>query len=109
MTQEHLGPGQTHQELLTHFNAQTGKLDWPELARHFARGVVVSVSAQLDLVEVAVAMAQDRVDDIDSWSANGQVRRANDDDARAWHERNSVFWSVVVAPWVLVQEITPQD
>jgi hypothetical protein len=27
------------------------------------------------------------------------------DDARDWLERQPVFWAIVVAPWVLIQEI----
>ena len=40
-------------------NAQTGQLAWPELARHFARGVVVVVSQEEDLVAVAESMLGD--------------------------------------------------
>lgn len=100
---------QTSAELYAHFNAQTAKLDWPELARHFARGVVVKVAPGLDLVAVAVAMAQDRSDEIETWTQAGQIHRASDDDARDWHEQNSVFWAVVVAPWVVVQEIKDEN
>jgi hypothetical protein len=92
-------------ELTAHFNAQTARLAWPELARHFARGVVVKVAPGMDPVAVAVAMAQDRADEIDIWTRAGQVQRASDEDARDWHAEDSVFWAVVVAPWVLVQEI----
>lgn len=99
----------SHDELLAHFNAQTAKLTWPKLARHFARGVVVNVSPGMDLVAVAAAMAQDRADEIESWARSGQVQRASDQDARYWHEQDSVFWAVVVAPWVLVQEITERE
>lgn len=99
----------THEELTAHFNAQTARLAWPELARHFARGVVVKVVPGMDLVAVAVAMAQDRADEIDAWTRAGLVQRASDDDARDWHAQESVFWAVVVAPWVLVQEITDKQ
>jgi hypothetical protein len=97
---------ETHEELIAHFNVQTARMGWSELVRHFARGVVVKVAPGMDLVAVAVAMAQDRADEIDAWAQAGQVQRASDDDARYWHEQDSVFWAVVVAPWVLVQEIS---
>ena len=98
----------SHEELTAHFNAQTAKLAWPELARYFARDVVVKVAPGMDLVAMAVAMAQDRADEIDAWTLAGQLQRASDDDARYWHAQDSVFWAVVVAPWVLVQEISEQ-
>lgn len=63
----------------------------------------------MDLVAVAVAMVQDRAEEIDAWTCAGQLQRAGDDDARYWDEQDSIFWAVVVAPWVLVQEYSEQD
>lgn len=85
-------------------NLETGRIAWPELQRHFARGHVVKVAAGLDLVEVALAMARDDAGVLQSWLASGAVVRADTADALAWNQRQSRFWAVVVAPWVLVQE-----
>lgn len=87
------------------FNAQTGRIGWDELQRHFARGVVVRVAAGLDLVEVAARIAADDVAQVERWLASGELRRAATEDARDWHARRAEFWAVVSAPWVLVQEI----
>jgi hypothetical protein len=106
MTEHAPVPTASHAQMIADFNAQTAKLSWPELARHFARGVVLSVAPGMDLVAVAVAMAQDRADEIETWTRAGQLQRASDADARYWHAQDSVFWAVVVAPWVLVQEMT---
>ncbi len=46
----------THEELSGILNGQTGQLAWPELERHFARGVVIKVDSDLDLVKVASAV-----------------------------------------------------
>lgn len=86
-------------------NAQTGKLTWPELARHFARGVVISIHPTEDLVEVAECLVRDSANTVDRLFQQGKLHRANDVDAMRWHECGSEFWAVVVAPWVLVQEI----
>lgn len=109
MTESYEITPDTDEEWTAHFNAQTGKLSWPELTRYFARGVVIKVAPSMDLVAVAVAMAQDRADEIDAWTHAGQLQRANDEDARYWDQQVSVFWAVVVAPWVLVQEYSEQD
>ena len=37
--------------------------------------------------------------------AEGALHRAMDEDAIRWETEKSEFWAVVVAPWVLVQEI----
>jgi hypothetical protein len=96
----------TIEELKALFNAQTGKMRWPELMRYFARGVVFRVSPDLDLIDVAVAINQDDKQQIEVWTSAGQLSRADDQDAMRWQECNQEFWAVVVAPWVLVQECT---
>lgn len=86
-------------------NLETGQLAWRELQRHFARGAVIVVAHELDLIDVAVAFAQDHQAQTKAWITGGQVAHASDADARRWQQHNSIFWSLVVAPWVLVQEL----
>lgn len=97
------------QELRAHLNAETGKIAWAELERHFARGAVVKVDARLDLVEVAASLVRDDSEAVRNWMADGTLARATDADARTWGESRPVFWAVVAAPWVLVQEIEHSD
>lgn len=85
-------------------NTETAKVAWAELQRHHARGVVVCVAGEIDLIDVAVAMAQDDGARISQWMQAGQVDKATDEQAREWLVRDPALWSVVVAPWVLVQE-----
>lgn len=93
------------EELKARLNGETARLGWPELQRHFARGVVVVAAPGMDLVEVATRMSMDDGDTVGQWLAAGEVRRAGEEDARRWVEHDTQFWAVVVAPWVLVQEI----
>ncbi len=86
-------------------NAETGRLGWTELQRHFARGVVIKVATGMDLVEVALGVARDDKAALAAWLAAGRIGRARSEDAIDWHERDAMFWAVVTAPWVLVQEI----
>ena len=85
-------------------NGQTGKIAWQELVRHFARGVVVCVGPELDLLETAGKLVEDRADDIRALYEQGALHRARDEDAIRWQQGDPEFWAVVVAPWVLVQE-----
>ena len=94
-------PGIELQHLL---NAQTGTIGWPELARHFARGVVICVNSDQDLVEIAGKLVLDEADLIDGLLQQGVLHRAQDKEAMRWQEEQTKFWAVVVAPWVLVQE-----
>jgi hypothetical protein len=97
---------ETEAILSAKLNAETGKLAWKELERHFARGVVVKVAGDLDLVEVALAMARDDKTTVEDWLAQGRIARASTEDAQAWNAGQSQFWAVVAAPWVLVQEVS---
>ncbi len=92
-------------ELRQKLNQETGQIEWLELQRHFARGVVIAVSAELDLVEVAIKFTQDDRDTIKDWLTTEKIKRADDDNARNWNQSDSVFWAIVVAPWILAQEM----
>lgn len=96
-------------ELRGLFNAQTGRLGWNELARQFARGVVLVAAPGQDLVDIACCLARDESRRIEALVEDGQLTRALDDHARRWTETDAEFWAVVVAPWVLVQEIDPSE
>jgi len=85
-------------------NAETAVIAWSELVKHFARGVVIRVGREVDLIEVAASLARDDTEALKGWLDTGQVGRASDDDARDWTSREPDFWCVVTAPWVLVQE-----
>lgn len=93
-------------ELRAKLNRETSPLTWPELQRHFARGVVIVVEKNLDLIEVAATFAEDSQTQIAAWLAQSQLRRALDTDAQRWHRTSVEVWAVVVAPWVLVQEVS---
>ena len=93
-------------ELLFHkLNQETGKINWQELQRYFARGVVVAVDSELDLVSTAKQISQDADEAIKSLIESDKIHRATDDDALRWNDSEQQFWAIVVAPWVLVQEI----
>jgi hypothetical protein len=91
-------------QLRARLNAETGPITWPELERHFARGVVVYVCPDLDLVEVAARMVEDDRDTMSAWLDAGQVNPATDEQARDWQARCADFRAVVAAPWVVIQE-----
>jgi len=99
-------PEDKQPDLRESLNQQTAKIEWPELAKHFARGVVIKVSAHLDLIDVAQAVATDDSSLMQQWIDSGGINRASDDNARDWTAREPLFWCVVAAPWVLVQEKT---
>ncbi|ATQ77414.1 hypothetical protein CR152_25115 [Massilia violaceinigra] len=90
-------------ELRAKINLETARLPWSELERHFAQGNVVFVSADLDLVDVAVRISHDDKDSIARWMGDGKVGKVSDAQAQAWTETAAVLWTSVVHPFILVQ------
>ncbi len=86
-------------------NLETAQLAWRELERHFARGAVIKVAPGADLIDAALELAEDNATMVEAWLAEGRIARAELSDAEDWHARQPMFWVVVVAPWVLVQEV----
>ncbi len=89
-----------HGQLLS----QTAKVEWKELEKHFARGVVLVVSGHLDLIEVATAMSRDDKDQVSAWMTADHLAIASVGNAKDWQHRDPILWAVVAAPWVIVQE-----
>lgn len=84
-------------------NMETSRIAWKELQRFFASGAAVAVSAELDLVEVALQMHSDNKSQFESWLTEGLIRKVPDEQAAAWLAADVDVWAVVVSPWVLVQ------
>lgn len=85
-------------------NGETSRLPWKELQRFFAAGSVIAVRNDLDLVDVATRIASDDKNAVAQWLANGSIGRVSDEQALAWLEADVSLWTVVVKPWVLVQQ-----
>ena len=83
---------------------ETSTVPWHELQRLFASGVVISVASELDLIETAYLMAQDDKEAIETLISQNKIHHVSDDQAKQWYADNSLLWSVVVKPWVLVQD-----
>ncbi len=86
-------------------NLETAQLGWSELERHFARGDVIKVAVGVDLIDAALHIAENNAATVEAWLVEGRIARAELADAEDWHARQPMFWAVVVAPWVLVQEV----
>lgn len=87
-------------------NLETGRIAWKDLQTYFAHGSVIFVDASLDLLDVAEQLAADNSALFSEWMAKGLVMKVTDAQALEWYGRDVSLWSVVIKPWVLVQEET---
>jgi len=83
---------------------ETAQIPWSSLQRFFAQGTAIWVDQGLDLVDVALAVAEDSAERVGFWMSEGSVSKVSDTQARDWIQNDAVVWAVVVRPWVLVQE-----
>lgn len=83
---------------------ETASITWQELQPFFARGALLRVASESDLIEAAQAVAQDDREKVAVWLAEGHLAKLEAEQAQDWLERDPSLWAVVVAPWVLVQE-----
>ena len=90
--------------LTNKLNMETALAPWRELQSFFAQGLVLHVSASLDLLHVAEQLSLDNDALFNQWLAQGVVGKVDDKVALDWFQNDATLWSVVIKPWILVQE-----
>lgn len=90
-------------------NLETASAPWTALERFFAQGRLVWVAPTLNLLDVALAASQDEAAKIAAWQQAGELRQPEMAQARIWQADNQQLWTVVVKPWVFIQETDAAD
>jgi len=85
-------------------HAETAAIEWKDLERFFAKGNLLRVSSQLDLVDVAVELANDTKASVEQWLESDDLAAVSADEATRWSKGEGNLWSVIVLPWILVQQ-----
>lgn len=83
---------------------ETARISWGELAPWFAKGLLLWVASDQDLIAVAEAIAADDKKQVNSLMQKRLLARLGNEQARDFHARDPELWATVVSPWVLVQE-----
>ncbi len=84
-------------------HSETARIAWRDLQRFFAQGKVLQVESGVDLVLTAAYFSIDAADQIKSLLDSDDLYPVPDSVAREWYDADQELWSVVVAPFVLVQ------
>lgn len=89
---------------------EIAEIDWNALIPHAQRDGVIIVSPSLNLIDVGVAMANDSVALIQNWISQQLIRKPSADELSHWNEHpDKQFLSLIVQPFVLIQESQNQD
>ncbi len=84
-------------------NLETSQIPWHELQRFFASGLAISVSSEVDLVDVAYHFSTDNKTQVEQWVKDKKVLPVTDEQALKWYQEDALIWAVVIKPWILVQ------
>ena len=87
-------------------NLETAKIAWKDLEVFYAAGNVISVSPELDLIDVALVITNDNSEQLKAWTTEGIIDSVTDEQAKIFHETKATIWAVVIKPWILIQSTT---
>jgi hypothetical protein len=77
---------------------------WEWLSPHAARARVILVGANLDLVDVGIALTEDNTQVVQAWIEDSWLRHPTAEELSAWNaDQTKEFTSLVVPPFVLVR------
>lgn len=79
-------------------------MDWETIIPHAKRDAVIVVDGSLDLVTVGLAIATDRVNEVNHWISELLIHKPSESELTTWNEQpNQEFQTLIVQPYVLIQ------
>ena len=85
---------------------EMGSIDWPFLAVHARSGHLILVHQEINLLDAAVAIANNDTATVGPWVDSDRLTKPSEEEQNAYGETpGRYFQFVVVAPFVLAQEI----
>jgi hypothetical protein len=80
-------------------------ISWHEILPHAKRDAVIVVQPELDLSEVAAAIAQDNTSLVQDWIVNQSVSKPTANQLSQWNDNpQKQFAALIVQPFVVIQE-----
>jgi len=97
-------------ELRTHLLDLINNAAWEWLEEHANEGRLLIVAANLELVEVGLALAEDDISIVKQWLDDGWLYRPTAAEINHWHQhKNLEFESLIIQPFVLSRSPTNQE
>ena len=93
-------------EIRESFKRDLAEVSWKELRVHLQRDALILVAADLELIEAAVAVADDDKDRVTEWIGASRIGKPTADQLRLWEsEPEQSFRMLIVQPFILIQDI----
>lgn len=95
------------EELRAELAESVDEAEWNWLIPHVKRDAVIVVAAQLDLLDVGVAIATDNTASVQNWIDEQLLHKPSTTQISDWNgDRTKRFNSLIVQPFVLIQELS---
>ena len=80
-------------------------ISWQDLQPHARRDAVIVVTQELDLPEVAVAIAEDNTTSVRDWISRQSIAKPSAEQLTDWNQTpQKQFTALIVQPFVVVKE-----
>ena len=96
-------------DLKAELKEMAGPVRWELLKPHAVRDAVVVVNPQLELTGVGEAIASDNTQAVSRWINEQLIVKPTAEQLAQWSQENKLFMSLIVQPYVLVQDVLSPD
>ena len=81
-------------------------ISWKDLQPHAKRDAIIVVTKELDLPEVAVAIAEDNTASVQRWIGDRAIAKPSSQQLTAWNQTpEKLFITLIVQPFVVIKEV----
>ena len=89
--------------LAAKFSEDLAEITWSDIKPHAQRDAVIVVDRALNMIDVGVAIASDRADQVQHWIDEALVQKPNSEQLSIWNaEPTLIFDALIVQPYVLI-------
>ena len=93
-------------DLKERLKKDVAEISWKDLQPHAKRDAVIVVKSELDLPEVAVAIAEDNTTLVQGWIGDRSIAKPTSEQLTNWNSTlQKQFTVLIVQPFVIVQEV----
>jgi hypothetical protein len=93
-------------EMIESFKRDLAEVCWQDLRIHLQRDAIILVAADLDIIQVAVAVAEDDSRQVEAWITSGEIGKPSRQQLDEWEQDlEKPFRMLIVQPFILVQGI----
>lgn len=97
------------EELKEKLKSEVEQADWDMLRVHHQRNSIIMIMGNLELLDVAVAVAMDKTDFVKLWLDNGDIARPTEKQVFDFekHPFQKICDFVIISPYVLIKLLIP--